>query len=313
MKLLCVFGPTACHKSETALALARELGGEILSCDSVAVYRGFDIGSAKPTKEEQAKIPHHLVDIVDPTDRSFSVSMFQKAADRAIHDCFSRGKLPILAGGTGMYADGVLRDMRYAVPGDPSIRNTLSLEYEQDRVAFAQKLKEVDFAAGNRISLNDKKRLVRAMEVYMLTGRPFSSFNDEYEQARKRIRYDSVRIGLTMDRQALYQRIDQRVDRMLKTGLLDEARALHDKFPDRNLPAIQSIGYAQLFDYFDGKCSLEAAIERIKLDSRHLAKRQLTWFKRDEGIRWFTCDDWPLTLEKVQAYCKKALGTEERK
>ncbi len=313
MKLLCVFGPTACHKSETALSLAQELDGEILSCDSVAVYRGFDIGSAKPTKEEQAKIPHHLIDIVDPTDQSFSVSTFQKAADRVIYDCFSRGKLPILAGGTGMYADGVLRDMRYAVPGDSSIRNALSLEYEQDRVAFVQKLKEIDFAAGNRIPLNDKKRLVRAMEVYMLTGRPFSSYNDEYEQARKRMRYDSVRIGLTMDRQTLYQRIDQRVDRMLETGLLDEARALHDKFPDRNLPAVQSIGYAQLFDYFDGKCSLEAAVERIKLDSRHLAKRQLTWFKRDEGIRWFTCDDWPLTLGKVQTYCKEALGIEERK
>ena len=212
-----------------------------------------------------------------------------------------------------MYADGVLRDMRYAVPGDSSIRNALSLEYEQDRVAFVQKLKEIDFAAGNRIPLNDKKRLVRAMEVYMLTGRPFSSYNDEYEQARKRMRYDSVRIGLTMDRQALYQRIDQRVNRMLETGLLDEVRALHDKFPDRNLPAVQSIGYAQLFDYFDGKCSLETAVEKIKLDSRHLAKRQLTWFKRDEGIRWFACDDWPLTLEKVHAYCKEALGAEERK
>lgn len=303
MKLICVFGPTACHKSETALCLAEKLNGEILSCDSVAVYKGFDIGSAKPTTEEQGRVKHHLIDIANPGDGDFSVASFQKAADAAIEDCIERSKQPILAGGSGLYADAVLRDMGYAVPGNMAVREALSNEYDSDPEAFKNRLKEVDSEAGERIPLKDKKRLVRAMEVYTITGRSFSSFNEAYVQARKKLRYETIMIGLTMDRNTLYDRINHRVDKMMGLGLLEEARTIYDSIENLSLPAMQSIGYAQLFAYFRGECSLQDAVEQIKQASRHLAKRQLTWFRREENIRWFNCDNWPDTLQELETYC----------
>lgn len=303
MKLICVFGPTACHKSETALYLGEKLNGEILSCDSVAVYKGFDIGSAKPTMEEQGRIKHHLIDIANPEDGDFSVASFQKAADAAILDCVHRRKQPILAGGSGLYADAVLRDMGYAVPGDAAMREELSAEYDRNPEAFQVKLRNVDPEAGGRIPLRDKKRLVRAMEVFVLTGRPFSSFNEAYEQARKNLRYETVMVGLTMERSALYERINRRVDLMMERGLLQETKEIFDSIENTSLPAMQSIGYAQLFAYFRGEISLQDAVEQIKKASRHLAKRQLTWFKREENIRWFECDNWPDTLQEIEAYC----------
>lgn len=307
MKLICVFGPTACHKSETAMYLAEKLNGEILSCDSVAVYKGFDIGSAKPTLKEQRRVPHHLIDIVEPEDRSFSVAAFQSAADAAIDACVKRNKQPVLAGGSGLYADAVLRDMGYAVPGDAEVRERLSLEYDHSPEDFHKRVKSVDPQAGERIPLNDKKRLVRAMEVYTLTGRPFSSFNEAYVQARKKLRYEAIMVGLTMERSALYERINARVEAMMAQGLLEEARKLFDSIEDKNLPAMQSIGYAQLFAFFRGEVSLQDAVEQIKLDTRHLAKRQLTWFKREESIRWFDCGNWPDALQSIEAYCKDNL------
>lgn len=303
MKLICVFGPTACHKSETALCLAEKLNGEILSCDSVAVYKGFDIGSAKPTTEEQGRVNHHLIDIANPGDGDFSVASFQKAADVAIEDCIKRSKQPILAGGSGLYADAVLRDMGYAVPGNMAVREALSSEYDSDPETFKNRLKEVDPEAWERIPLRDKKRLVRAMEVYTITGRPFSSFNEAYVQARKKLRYETIMIGLTMDRNTLYDRINCRVDKMMELGLLEEARAIYNSIDNFSLPAMQSIGYAQLFAYFRGECSLQDAVEQIKQASRHLAKRQLTWFRREENIRWFNCDNWPDTLQEIETYC----------
>lgn len=308
MKLICVFGPTACHKSETAMYLAEKLNGEILSCDSVAVYKGFDIGSAKPTAEEQRRAPHHLIDIAEPEDGTFSVAAFQKAADAVIDDCVRRSKQPILAGGSGLYADAVLREMGYAVPGNTEIRAKLSSEYDRSPEGFRDKVKAVDPEAGERIPLKDKKRLVRAMEVYTITGRPFSSFNEAYVQARKKLRYEAIMVGLTMERNALYERINARVDAMMAQGLLEEARRIFDGIDDKSLPAMQSIGYAQLFAYFRGEASLQDAVEQIKLDTRHLAKRQLTWFKREDSIRWFDCGNWPDTLQSIEAYCQDSLS-----
>lgn len=307
MKLICVFGPTACHKSETAIYLAEKLNGEILSCDSVAVYKGFDIGSAKPTVEERRRVPHHLIDIAEPEDRSFSVAAFQLAADAVIEDCAGRNKQPILAGGSGLYADAVLREMGYAVPGNAAIRTMLASEYDEDPEFFRNRLKAVDLEAGERIPLKDKKRLVRAMEVYTITGRPFSSFNEAYIQARKKLRYDAIMVGLIMERSALYERINTRVDGMMAQGLLEEARMLFNNIEDNTLPAMQSIGYAQLFSYFRGEVSLQDAVDQIKLDTRHLAKRQLTWFKREESIHWFDCGNWPDTLQSIEAYCQDSL------
>lgn len=310
MKLICVFGPTACHKSETAIYLAERLNGEIISCDSVAVYKGFDIGSAKPTLEEQGRVKHHLIDIAEPSDGDFSAASFQKAADAAILDCMNRNKQPILAGGSGLYGDAVLRDMGYAVPGDAAVREALSAAYDSAPEAFRDRLKDVDSKAGERIPLKDKKRLVRAMEVYVLTGQPFSSFNNAYLDARKKLRYESVLIGLTMERAALYDRINRRVDLMMEQGLLEEARGIYERIDDKHLPAMQSIGYAQLFAYFRGDVTLTEAVERIKLDSRHLAKRQLTWFKREESMRWFDCENWPGVLRDIENYCLEKVQQE---
>lgn len=305
MKLVCIFGPTACYKSETAISIARKYGGEILSCDSVAVYKGFDIGSAKPSKAEQQLIPHHLIDIADPEDITFSVASYQKYADTAIRECISRGVQPVIVGGSGLYADAILRDMSYAVPSNMAVRNELAAEYDKDPVAFKEKLTAVDRTAGERIPLKDKLRLVRAMEVYCISGKPFSSYNAAYIEARKRSRYPYTAIGLTMDRDKLYTRISQRVDSMLERGLLQEAESLYKHYTDKTLPAMQSIGYKQLFAYFDGYYGLKDAVDKIKLDTRHLAKRQLTWFRRDESIRWFNCNDIDRAKQEIEDYIEK--------
>ena len=310
MKLIAVLGPTACRKSETALFLGERFNGEILSADSVSVYRGFDIGSAKPELAERSRIPHHLIDVTDCEDRSFSVSRFRELADKAIEDMEARGKRPILVGGSGLYADAVLEDMGYAVPSDKALRSVLEEEYDKDPPQFFEKLREADPLTANRLHPNDKKRVVRALEVYTLLKTPLSKINLSYEEAQKKSRYDAIRVGLTMEREKLYARINGRVDAMLKKGLLEEARGIYNKGYDRSLPAMQSIGYAQLFDYFDGKLSYEEAVEAIKRDTRRFAKRQLTWFKRDGRIRWFNCADFEACKKAVEAYIKEGLRIE---
>ena len=288
-QLLLICGPTACHKSETALRLAERWGGEILSIDSVAVYRGMDIGSAKPDVAERRRIPHHLIDMVDPDD-DFSVAAFQQAADAALQNLMQRGVQPILVGGSGLYCDAVLEDMGYALPSDKDLRSRLERAYDADPESFFRQMKADDGPSGEKLHLNDKKRVVRAREVFLLSGKPFSSFNRAYLTAQRRDRYPAVRIGLTMPREKLYAAIDDRVDRMMAQGLLSEVKGLKDRGYDRKLPALQAIGYAQLFAYLDGEVSLDMAVDNIKRATRRFAKRQLTWFRRDERIRWFDCE-----------------------
>ena len=305
--LLLICGPTACHKSETALRLAEGWGGEILSVDSVAVYRGMDIGSAKPDPEERNRAPHHLIDIVDPADADFSVAAFQQAADAVLNDLLKRGVQPILVGGSGLYCDAVLEDMGYALPSDKALRARLEKEYDADPQAFFEQLARDDDLSGQKLHLNDKKRLVRAREVFLLSGKPFSSFNREYMSAQRRDRYAAVRIGLTMPRERLYAAIDDRVDRMMERGLLDEVKALRDKGYDRRLPAMQAIGYAQLFAYLDGEIPLSDAVESIKRATRQFAKRQLTWFRRDERIRWFDCEHYEQAYLEIERYAREKI------
>ena len=245
--LLLICGPTACHKSETALRIGERLGGEILSVDSVAVYRGMDIGSAKPDILERQRVPHHLIDIVDPDDTGFSVAAFQQAADAVLRDLDRRGVQPILVGGSGLYCDAVLEDMGYALPADKELRSRLEGEYDADPKAFFERMARDDGPSGEKLHLNDKKRVVRAREVFLISGKPFSSFNQQYMAAQRHDRYPAVRVGLTMPREKLYAAIDHRVDRMMAQGLLDEVKRLKDRGYDRKLPAMQAIGYAQLF------------------------------------------------------------------
>lgn len=305
--LLLISGPTACHKSETALRLGERWGGEILSIDSVAVYRGMDIGSAKPTFTERQRVPHHLIDIADPDDTSFSVAAFQQAADAVLSDLDARGMQPILVGGSGLYCDAVLEDMGYALPADKALRRRLEEEYDADRDAFFERMAHDDVPSGQRLHRNDKKRVVRAREVFLLSGKPFSAFNQEYLSAQRNSRYPAIRVGLTMPRETLYERIDRRVDQMMAQGLLNEVKGLSEKGYSRDLPAMQAIGYAQLFAYLAGEATLDTAVDNIKRATRQFAKRQLTWFRRDERIRWFDCEKYEEAYGDIERYVKEKL------
>ena len=305
--LLLICGPTACHKSETALRLGERWGGEILSVDSVAVYRGMDIGSAKPDLSERQRVPHHLIDIVDPDDTSFSVAAFQQAADAALADLARRKVQPILVGGSGLYCDAVLEDMGYALPADKALRSRLEAEYDADPGAFFAQMAKDDGPSGEKLHLHDRKRVVRAREVFLLSGKPFSAFNRAYMAAQRQDRYPAVRVGLIMPREQLYARIDQRVDSMMAQGLLDEVAELAARGYDRQLPAMQAIGYAQLFAYLAGEASLDAAVEAIKRATRQFAKRQLTWFRRDERVRWFDCEHYEEAYRRIERYAKETV------
>lgn len=305
--LLCVVGPTACFKSDTAIQLAERFGGEIISCDSVSVYKDLDIGSAKPASADRNRVPHHLIDIADPKDRTFSVSSYKKYADQAIMNCELRDVIPIVCGGSGLYFDSIMHDMQYNCASDPSMRTRLNLEYDENPRIFMEKLRSVDKQSAERIPINDKKRLVRAMEVFNLTGKPFSDSNLDYINAQQQFRYESVRVGLNLPREALYERINRRVDMMMQNGLLEEVESLRSSGLDLSFPAMQSIGYKQLLMYMDGVYSLSEAVEEIKKATRHLAKRQITWFRRDSEMTWFDCSDYEHTVSSIISYVQERI------
>lgn len=296
--VLCIVGPTACGKTALSVALAKKLGSEIVSADAVAVYRGLDIGSAKPTEAEREGVPHHLIDCVDVTDDSFTVSSFRALAREAIDDILRRKKLPIVVGGSGLYVDAVFSDMRFSAPSDSTIRAAIEKEYDACPEAVFAALRSADPVTAQRLHPNDKKRVVRALEVFRVSGQPFSVLNRDFSSVQQGDdTYRSIRIGLNTDRQKLYARINRRVDRMMADGLKEEAFSFFDRglTPD-NCRALQSIGYAQLFDVYTGSASLGAAVEQIKLDTRHFAKRQITWFKRDQSTVWFDPTEQPLEI-----------------
>lgn len=301
--VLCIVGPTACGKTALSVALAKKFGGEIVSADAVAVYRGLDIGSAKPTEAEREGVPHHLIDCVDVTDDSFTVSSFRALAREAIDDILRRKKLPIVVGGSGLYVDAVFSDMRFSTPSDSTIRAAIEKEYDACPEAVFAALRSADPVTAQRLHPNDKKRVVRALEVFRVSGQPFSALNRDFSSVQQGDdTYRSIRIGLNTDRQKLYARIDRRVDRMMADGLKGEAFSFFDRglTPD-NCRALQSIGYAQLFDVYTGSASLGAAVEQIKLDTRHFAKRQITWFKRDQSTVWFDPTEQPteITVQNI--------------
>ena len=286
--VLCIVGPTASGKTALSVAAAKRFDGEIVSADAVSVYRGLNIGSAKPTIEERQGIPHHLIDCVDVTDAGFSVSVFRALARAAIDGIIAHGKLPVVVGGSGLYADAVFSDMGFSVPSDSSVRAALEAEYDRDQNAVFARLSASDPITAARLHPNDKKRVVRALEVFTLTGRPFSEWNQAFERAQQNDgTYRTVKIGLSLPRETLYERINRRVDQMMRDGLKAEA---FDLFAQGYAPdcctAMHSIGYTQLYELYCGRCTEEEAIEEIKLATRHFAKRQMTWFKRDPQTIW---------------------------
>lgn len=292
-KIICIVGPTACHKTELSIELAKRVGGEIVSADSVQVYFGMDIGSAKPTVSERQGIPHHMIDCLAIDTTEFSASMFRSMASEAISAIVSRRNMPIVVGGSGLYVNALTYPLGFAVPKNDIAREKAISEYDQNADAAYARLVKIDPITAARLHPNDKKRIVRALEVYDVSGQPLSSFGADFQNsAGDDATFEPMIIGLTMDREQLYQRINLRVDLMMEQGLLEEARAIYDAKHNPTLPAMKSIGYQQLFAYFDGKCTLEEAVEKIKQDTRHFAKRQLTWFKRDERIVWYDVTEW---------------------
>ncbi len=284
-KMICIAGPTASGKTDLAVWLARELGGEVVSCDSMQVYRRMNIGTAKPTKEEMQGIPHHMLDIVDPGE-PMSVGKFTDLASPIVEDILRRGKVPILAGGTGLYMDALVRGNDFApIPATGCRQQLQARAKEEGILPLLEELRQVDPDSAQRLHPADEKRIIRALEVYQETGKTLTQHNWETQQIPPR--YSPCWLGLDFyDRADLYERIDLRVDKMLEMGLLEEIQSLLSSGLTPGSTAFQAIGYKEFLDYLEGNCTCSEAAEHLKQSSRRYAKRQLTWFRRNPEIRW---------------------------
>jgi tRNA dimethylallyltransferase len=288
LPLVVIVGPTAAGKSDLAVELAQKLQGEIISADSVQLYKYLNIGSAKLTLEEQRGVPHHLIDILEP-DEDFSAAQFQSLARDKIQEIQERGKLPFLVGGTGLYIQSVIDPFEFPdTDGYQVIRKDLRRLWEAGKQEeIYQKLKDIDPASAERIDPHDFRRISRAFEVYYLTGRPISS----YKQDNKKPLYRMEIVGVTYQRAELYQRIEKRVEKMFVEGLVDEVRSILNMGYHKELKPFQTLGYKQVIQYLEGNYDLNEAIAETKKATRRYAKRQLTWFRRDKRINWYLMND----------------------
>lgn len=283
-KLLVLIGPTAVGKTNLSIQLAKKYNGEIISGDSMQIYKGMDIGTAKISPSEMEGIPHYLIDIKEP-DEAFSAAEFQALVRRQISEIASRGKLPIIAGGTGLYIQSVIYDYQFSdVPSDENFRRELEkrAETQGNDVLYAE-LEKIDPISAENIHPNNVRRVIRALEVYHCTGMPVSRWQ---EKQQPEFIYDTALIGLTMERELLYHRINERVDLMIREGLLQEVRSLYER-GIRDCSSIQAIGYKEIYDFIEGRATLETAIENLKQNSRRYAKRQLTWFRNKMDVEWY--------------------------
>lgn len=289
-QLLIIVGPTAVGKTDTAISLAKKLDGEIISADSMQIYRFMDIGTAKPTKEEQAGIPHHMMDFVDP-DEAFSVAEFQNKATELIKVLSEKHKLPIVAGGTGLYVNSLMYKMDFtSTISNWALRNSLEKEAQlHGNLHIHSRLKEIDPKAADRIHPNNVKRVIRAIEVNYESGENIGDFK---EDTIPNDEYSICMIGLTRNREELYDRVNKRVEIMLKQGLVGEVRGLLEKGYSKDLIAFKGLGYKEIIGYLEGKYDLDYAVEILKRDTRRYAKRQLTWFKRYQEANWFNLSDY---------------------
>lgn len=283
--IICIAGPTASGKTALAVALARELDGEVVSCDSMQVYKRMDIGTAKPSPEERQGIPHHMIDVAEPWE-DYSVSRYCADAAPIVEDIVSRGKTAIIAGGTGLYMDSLIRGNDFAPFPSTGVRERLEREADREGMeALLARLRAVDPEAAARLHLSDRKRIIRAMEVYLETGETITAHNRRTQALPPR--FSPVWLGLDFESRAeLYSRIDRRVDVMLEAGLLEEIRALLRSGIPEKCTAMQAIGYKEFTDALDGRCTVEAAAGQVRQSSRRYAKRQLTWFRRNGRIHW---------------------------
>ena len=296
--IICIAGPTASGKTALAATLAKELNGEVVSCDSMQVYKRMNIGTAKPTLEEMQGIPHHMIDVAEPWE-DFSVSRYCDMAAPIVDDILSRGKTAVIAGGTGLYMDSLIRGNAFAPFPATGVRERL--EAQADTVGMEvmlSQLRSVDPDAAGRLHLSDRKRILRALEVYLETGETITEHNRKTQAVPPR--YSPIWLGLDFaQRGELYRRIDLRVDKMLDAGLLDEAKLAYDHCQTYRTAA-QAIGYKEFFPYFEGTAPLDACTEKLKQASRNYAKRQLTWFRHMDGVVWLDASAPDVTARAVQ-------------
>lgn len=287
--VLAIVGPTATGKSRLAMALARELDGEIVNADALQVYRGFDVGTAKPGPEEQAQVPHHLLDILEPWE-PYSAGEFARRARGAIAEIRERGRVPIVVGGSGLYLRALFEGISPVPPGDPEVRQRLRERLgEEGLEALRSELLEVDPETAERLKPGDTQRILRALEVVKVSGKPLSAWISEQPFGIQRIA--ATRVGLTLPRSILYDQIAGRVARMMEEGWLEEVAGLVRQGLSPDLPAFQAIGYRQLVRHLEGKGSLEEAIAETVQATRRFAKRQETWFRKEPGVTWFSAQD----------------------
>ena len=286
--LIAVVGPTASGKTALGVEIARMVGGEVVSCDSMQLYKGMDIASAKPTFEEMCGVKHHMISVADMNEK-YSVARYVDEAEKVIDDIYSRGKIPVLVGGTGLYFSSLVDNVEFAdEPDNAELREKLNNEAEMfGNEEMLKKLAEIDPECAAKLHPNNLKRILRALEVYYSTGVTMTE-----QQRMSKLnpsRYDLIAVGLRFnDREKLYDRINRRVDIMLENGLLNEAK---ETMTAESATAAQAIGHKELFPYLKGECSLEEAVENLKRETRRYAKRQITWFSRDERINWIDADD----------------------
>lgn len=312
--LIILTGPTAVGKTKASIGLAKAIGGEIISADSMQVYRYMNIGSAKIKKEEMDGVPHHLIDVLEPDDE-FHVVRFQEMAKEAMEGIYERGHIPIIVGGTGFYIQALLYDIDFT-------KQESDFQYRKDLESYAKTngaealhamLRKVDKESAEAIHANNIKRVIRALEFFHQSGKKISEHNEAERQ--KESPYAFCYFVLNDDRTHLYTRIDQRVDQMIKEGLLEEVTCLKEKGYRKEMVSMQGLGYKEIFDYLEGECTLEEAIYRIKRDTRHFAKRQITWFKREREVIWidktaFSYDEDQI-LEQMKKECQKIIFDNE--
>jgi tRNA dimethylallyltransferase len=302
-RLVVVCGPTAAGKTAVAIDLAERVDGEIVNADSMQVYRYMDIGTAKPTAAEQARVRHHLIDVLDP-DRPFDAAAFAHLGREAIADIAARGKAPIVAGGTGLYIKALLGGLARRAVSDPDVRERLWRDVEvHGPVTLHSRLAEVDPDTAARVHPNDAMRIVRALEVFEASGRPISAHHRGHRFADAP--YVTYKIGLDMDRSALYARIDRRVAAMLAEGLEAEVRSLLARGYGEGLKTMQSLGYRHMCAYIGGRIGYDEAVATLQRDTRRFAKRQLTWFRADGQIRWTSPEDLAPLLPEIEAFVGK--------
>lgn len=306
--LIVLTGPTAVGKTSLSISLAKAVNGEIISADSMQVYKKMDIGSAKIRSEEMQAIPHHLVDVLEP-EEEFHIVKFQQMAKKAMEDIYSRGKIPILVGGTGFYIQAVTKDIDFTeAQQENDYRKELeALAEEKGGEHLHEMLRKVDPVSADAIHAHNVKRVIRALEFYNQNGSPISAHNEEQKQHESP--YNLAYFVLNMPRELLYERIDLRVDQMMKEGLLEEVSRLKEEGCHRGMVSMQGLGYKEILAYLDGEYPLEEAVRVLKRDTRHFAKRQLTWFRREQELTWVNKDQFSYQEDQILDYmletCRK--------